>query len=333
VSDAPSAPEPAAGDAPGPVPERAALVVVSHRSAALLEKHLARTVAELSAGPDAGRSVDVVVVDNSPAAEDRARAREVGKARGWLVVESPNEGFGAGANLAVRHALERGAQAVLVVNPDLGLPGDVARALLDDVLADPERVVAPVILGPQGATWFSGGTIDLATGRTRANGATDDDEVAWLSGACIAVAARAWERIGGFDERFFLYWEDVDLSWRARAAGLRLAVRRDLVATHEIGGTQEHAGTRRRSDTYYEENCRNRLVFAAHHLDPAAQRRWALGSVAWARAVVLRGGKKQLLQSPGPWLAVTRGTLAGLRYLRRGAPAWPAARTPVEARP
>lgn len=296
-------------------PERTAVVVVSHRSADLLERHLARTVETLDA--------DVVVVDNSPAAQDRARARAVGEAHGWHVVESANDGFGAGVNLAARHALERGARAFLVVNPDLSLPGDAARALLDDVLATPDRLVAPVILGPQGATWFSGGTIDLTTGRTRANGATRDDDVAWLSGACLAVTADAWERVGGFDERYFLYWEDVDLSWRARQAGLRLAVRRDLVATHDIGGTQEHAGTRRRSDTYYEENCRNRLVFAAHHLDRAGRRRWARGSAAWARAVVLRGGKRQLLQGPGPLLAVTRGTLAGLRYARRDATPWP----------
>ncbi|GEL94971.1 glycosyltransferase [Cellulomonas composti] len=298
-----------------PIPAHAAVLVVSHRSSDLLARHLAATVDGLDA--------DVVVVDNSPDDDERSATVALGASRGWHVVESPNDGFGAGVNLAARHALARGARSLLMVNPDLSLSSSTAAALLADVRARPDTLVAPVVLRADGSTWFSGGTLDLGLGRTRATGTAGDDDVAWLSGACLAVSDDAWQLLAGFDERYFLYWEDVDLSWRARAAGLRLAVRRDLTTMHEVGGTQEHAGSRRRSDMYYEQNCRNRLMFAAHHLDGAGRRRWSRHSIGWGRAVVLRGGRRQLLRGPGPLLAVTRGTLSGLRYARRRRPAWP----------
>ena len=45
------------------------------------------------------------------------------------------------------------------------------------------------------------------------------DEVMWLTGASLAMSITLWEQVGGFDERYFLYWEDVDLSWRILQAG------------------------------------------------------------------------------------------------------------------
>lgn len=288
---------------------RGAVVVVNHGASDLLEAHLARTAAGLDAL--------VVVVDNSPSDAARARARELAGEHGWVLVETPNDGFGAGVNAGAAAALERGAQALLVVNPDLDVAASDAAALLAQVLDEPDVLVAPVVQREDGSTWFSGGSLDPATGRTRSTQPDPAAAVDWLSGACLAVSADAWRALGGFDPRFFLYWEDVDLSWRARAAGLRLAVRRDVVATHAVGGTQEHAGSRRKSDLYYAQNCRNRLLFAALHLDGRTRRRWALRAPGYARAVLLRGGRRQLLEGPGPVLAVTRGTLAGLRAVAR----------------
>lgn len=291
------------------MPDRAprhGVVVVNHRSAHLLAQHLAVSV-------DGLEDAVVVVVDNSPAPEDRARTRAVADAHGWTLLTVPNEGFGAGVNRGVAHALGLGARAVLVLNPDLALAARDAAALLAAAEDDGDVLLSPVVQDTEGRVWFGGGALDLRRGSTRSGaGAVRDGRVDWLSGACLAFSASAWRRVGGFDPAYFMYWEDVDLSWRARAAGLRLTVREDLVATHAVGGSQEHAGSRRRSDLYYEQNCRNRLVFAGRHLGAADRARWVLWSPWWARRVLLRGGRRQLLESPRPLLSVVRGTLAGV---------------------
>ncbi len=290
---------------------RYGVVVVNHRSADLLRRYLAATAAGLD-------DAVVVVVDNSPGVDDRAAARAVVEEHGWELVTAPNDGFGAGVNRGVAHALALGVHAVLVLNPDLALAPAGAAALLAAAAREPDVLLSPVVVDEAGRVWFGGGALDLRRGSTRAGaGAVGDGAVDWLSGACLASSAAAWRRVGGFDPAYFMYWEDVDLSWRARAAGLRLAVRDDVVATHAVGGTQEHAGSRRRSDLYYVQNCRNRLLFAGLHLGLADRLRWVLRAPWWARRVLLRGGRRQLLESPRPLLSVVGGTLGGVREALR----------------
>jgi len=286
-----------------------ALVVVNHRSHALLEQNLAATVDGLDAR--------VVVVDNLSTPEERAAVRRVTDVHGWELVEAANDGFGAGVNRGVARARELGCDAFLVLNPDLELAPATARGLLDAARRDRLALVGPRILRPDGSVWFAGGALDVATGRTRTRpdlvGATPE----WLTGACLALHDELWGRVGGFSDAYFMYWEDIDLSARVRAAGGRLVVEHALTAVHDVGGTQESAGTRRKSDLYYRHNCRGRLVFAARNLDRPAVRAWALRSFGYARQVVLRGGRRQLLRSPGPIWAAARGTAEGLWFARR----------------
>ena len=97
-----------------------------------------------------------------------------------------------------------------------------------------------------------------------------DAPFSWLTGACLAVSKQVWQATGGFDPDYFLYWEDVDYSQRAKAVGARLVVRNDLVVTHDVGATQ---GTGK-SAVYLRFNSRNRLLFASKWLPKRIQRRW-----------------------------------------------------------
>ena len=288
--------------------DQAALVVVSYGSHELLSRHLVRTAA--------GCDALVVVVDNFSTDREVAAVRRLTEERGWELVAQPNHGFGSGVDAGARRAIELGCDVLVVLNPDLAVDGATVQALVDAVRAERSTVVTPRIVRPDGSTWFAGGSLDLATGRTRASG-TGQAEPAWLSGACLALGREMWERVGGFDEDFFLYWEDVELSWRLRQAGARLRVLSHLTATHDVGGTQRSGPSRAKSSAYYRHNCRGRLLFAAKHLDASGARRWALSAPAYAREVVLRGGRRQLLRSPAPVVAALRGTVEGLAALRR----------------
>jgi len=290
-----------------------ALVVVNHASDRLVARHLAATAQGL---PEAR----VVVVDNSPDIEHRQRIAELAHTQGWDLVPMDNLGYGAGVNRGVERANSWGAQITVVLNPDLAASAELVQVM---VAACQERdvIVTPRIDREDGRSWFTRGQLDLRQGRTRSR--AEQGEVQWISGACFAVRTATWLRLGGYDPRYFMYWEDIDLGWRAVQAGVELTVLADQVAVHWVGGTQSTAGTRRKSQRYYTENCRNRLVFAAHHLDRADRWRWILTSPGYAWEVLLRGGRRQLLSDLRPLWAVTRGTLSGAWYAMRSRPGWP----------
>jgi GT2 family glycosyltransferase len=129
-----------------------------------------------------------------------------------------------------------------------------------------------------------------------------------------------WEDLSGFDEDYFLYWEDVDLCIRAAAMGSELVVEEGATASHEEGGTQATPKAslvgNPKSRTYYYYNTRNRLVFAAKNLNPDDQDRWVRSSVGAAYHILLRGGRRQLVNPRATLLPAIRGTYDGWRAIR-----------------
>jgi GT2 family glycosyltransferase len=279
------------------------VVVVSYGPVDLLRRNLA--AADL---PDGAR---VVVVDNFSSAPNRRAVEDVAAEAGWTLVAMPgNPGFGAGVNAGVAAARELGCRTFLFLNPDARVSRDVVTALWEHSLREPLSLVAPHLADSDGRIVFRGSRVDLGDGRTGAR-IPGTRAAEWLTGACMVVSEELFERIGGFDERYFLYWEDVDLSVRAVRAGGTLVVRPDLVAVHDEGGTQRRRGPAL-SPLYYRYNCRNRLVFAARNLDRRSLLRWMVRTPSAAWDILLRGGRRQLLRSPSPLRAAVSGSLAGL---------------------
>lgn len=289
-----------------------ALVVVSYGSHELLAENLAAWDQPARLG------WQVVVVDNPTTPTERDAVRTLCTHHGWrLVTPGRNLGFGGGCRAGVEAARHDAASTIVLLNPDARLAPAAAASLADRVEADPSLVLAPRIERPDGRTWFDGAELDPRRGRTSSRRPSSTGTVLWLTGACLAMTASAWERLDGFDDAYFLYWEDVDLSWRWQQAGGRLAVADDVVCVHDQGGTQRDGADAgpAKSPLYYYYNCRNRLLFAARHLDRRGRLVWALGSLAHARRVVLRGGRRQLLRPGRNVLPAARGTFSGLRAL------------------
>ena len=284
------------------------LVVVNFRSHELLRRNLGRL--DL-----AGLDVTVVVVDNRSTEAERVAVSELAAQQGWqLVALEENAGFGAGVNAGVRRAVELGCGALLLLNPDALADRSAVVALHEQVVADPDAVVAPRIVDSDGGEYFAGAWLDMASGRTVGRAAAPSPTLRpWLTAACLALSADVWQRAGGFDPRYFMYWEDVDFSFRASAAGGRLVVRSDVTVVHDEGGSQLAARQRAKSALYYRFNCRNRLVFGAVHLDRRSLVRWIVRTPAESWQIVLRGGRRQLLTAPGASLLPTvLGSVAGL---------------------
>ncbi|MGM1029612.1 MAG: glycosyltransferase family 2 protein [Actinomycetota bacterium] len=289
-----------------------AIVVVSYGSSALLERHLAATAAAV---PEAR----VVVVDNFSTADERRAVEALTQRMGWtLVAVDGNAGFGGGVNRGMADALAHGASAVLVLNPDASI--DRAGITTLAAAGDARTLRSPVVRTPEGGVWFAGADVDLVDGDVRSTRRRaehpDGEPVPWLSGACLWITREVWELVGGFDDDYFLYWEDVDFSRRVVERGGSLLVVEDAIAVHDEGGT--HRGARQRSEAkselYYYWNIRNRMRFAVGHLDAEGIRRWQRASVPAAWRIILRGGRRQLLLQPVPPL---RALWRGLRDGRR----------------
>ena len=73
-------------------------------------------------------------------------------------------------------------------------------------------------------------------------------EPAWVSGSCLLTRRSLLETLGGFDEAFFLYEEDVDLCLRARQAGARIVLTPAARVIHRLGRSMEQAATRARAE-------------------------------------------------------------------------------------
>ncbi|WP_022883443.1 glycosyltransferase family 2 protein [Glaciibacter superstes] len=297
-----------------PPGDRLAVIVVNYGSADLLRANLAlydpRPLATA-----------VVIVDNFTTDADAEDTRELADWMGWeLVASRRNLGFGAGMNAGVERARKLGCTTFLLLNPDARVEPDVVEALFSECRENPLCAVAPRIVREDGRLWFSGATVLVDRGSTSTESGADSSAAnGWITGACVTIHERLWERIGGFDNDYFLYWEDIDLSWRLTEAGGRLLVRDDLIAVHSVGGTQSSSG---KSPLYVYYNCRNRMLFASKHLNRRFVLRWILNSPRYAVQVCTRGaGRRTLLRKPELIGAAVRGTVTGSIAALRARPA------------
>lgn len=153
-----------------------------------------------------------VIVTYKP--DEAAIARLKASLAGWPVIildnTEHNLGFGAAANRGMREAFDAGAGWVVILNQDVW----VTRAGITQFCAMAQSC-DPGIVGPEA------GSLDGKRWTTILHKATPK-KPDYISGSMIAIHRNVWERIGGFWEPYFLYYEDVDLCLRARRAGFRI---------------------------------------------------------------------------------------------------------------
>jgi GT2 family glycosyltransferase len=227
---------------------RVQFVVVAYRSGGEIAGCLDSIAADAPGGT-------VVVVDNASPDDSAAVARS--HASRPRIVSCPvNLGFGGGSNLG---AADTKAEALFFLNPDARLkPG--ATAILTAALHEDATlaVVAPRVIDPSGESRAASAgaepslrsTIGHFLGLGRVPGlrrffrpvyladgraGTRPD---WVSGAAMLVRTSAFDEVGGFDGRIFMYMEDVDLCRRLREKGWAISYEPNAVVEHVMGHSQ-----------------------------------------------------------------------------------------------
>jgi len=142
------------------------------------------------------------------------------------------KGFGANHNAAFRQA---NGQFFCVMNPDIRIESDPFPALLDCLAETGAALVAPRVFSPKGSIEDSArhfptpaNLLAKALGRKdgayRLPGENKNQQVDWIAGMFMLFKVQAYRDIGGFDEGFFLYYEDVDICVRLWKCGCRVVL-------------------------------------------------------------------------------------------------------------
>jgi N-acetylglucosaminyl-diphospho-decaprenol L-rhamnosyltransferase len=221
------------------------IVIVHYRTPALLERCLSCLGAANLALPH-----EILVIDNAPL-DDAAEAIAQRHGARRLVSEK-NLGYGPAANLGMEHARGR---AFLILNPDVQVqPGSIETlvAFQDEHAA--VGIAGPRLHDPDGGLQYSArtfytlkvillrrtflGRLFPKAGALREHLMLDWDhrdvrDVDWMLGGALLVRRAAYEDVGGMDERFFLYFEDVDWCSRMQRRGWRVTYVPHAVMIHD----------------------------------------------------------------------------------------------------
>ena len=253
---------------------------------------------------------DIVVVDNA-SRDGSAQAVADHEPDVTLLALDTNLGFGAGANRGVTRT---SSPYVVIVNPDVVVEPGSTKVLVEALERDPGLgIVGPRIDTPDGEIYPSArafpNLVDAAGHAflhflwpgnrfSRRYRMLDWDrasarDVDWVAGTHLLVRREAWDAVGGFDEAYFMYLEDVDLCWRMRTAGWRTGYEPAARITHDIGRSTDQTPYR---------------MILAHHR--------SMLTFAWRS-----GGRLQRLLVPLMALALAvRTVLAWIQRAARGRP-------------
>ncbi len=265
-----SKPEPMSASSPEPSTAMVDIVIVNFNAASFLSACLASVDRAVAFAESAGcRTGRIVVIDNDSQDESRTI---VARHKAQWIPTGANLGFGSAAN---RGFAATTAPFVFLLNPDVEVGEDAIVVLLKRIQDLPQThgsantnathttathtdktnavaVVGPAMRNVDGTVYPSArpfpslidaighafvGLVTMKNPWSRRY--LDASHMEWVSGSAMLVRRAAFDQVGGFDEDYFMYVEDVDLCWRLRRQDWVAAYEPQTFVTHHIGGSSE----------------------------------------------------------------------------------------------
>ena len=222
-----------------------------------------------------GIEIVTVVVDNNTTDDSLTKLSKI-----KTIHNSTNLGFAAGNNVGIRYALDHSAEYIMILNNDILVHPDLVSNLVKTAKSTENLgAISPMIYFAKGfefhksrykkadlgkVIWYAGGKVDWKNvyGSARAVDEVDAkkfkraEETDFSTGACMFVSASAIKKVGMFDERYFMYYEDTDLSIRLKKKGYKVLFDPSGVVWHKVA---QSSGIGSELNDYYIT--RNRMLF------------------------------------------------------------------------
>jgi hypothetical protein len=224
----------------------------------------------------------IVIVDNSSTSDGLSQVRKMvnGKWKMEIILNEVNLGFAAGNNTGIKCALSHGAKYIMVLNNDTLVDENLLTELVACLEENPEAgVVSPKIYFAKGyefhkdrykdkdlgkVIWYAGGVIDWKNVYGKNFGVDDVDrgqfdkrkQVDYATGSCSLFSAKALTNVGLYDERYFMYFEDADLSMRLKKNGFKILYEPKAFLWHKVA---QSSGIGSDLNDYFIT--RNRMLF------------------------------------------------------------------------
>ena len=227
----------------------------------------------------------IVAVDNPSEEEFDLKSGSLGHIPLVVIKNSRNLGFSGGNNVAIKYALENGADYILILNNDTYVDHDFLTELLKTAEQDNSAgILVPKIYFAPGfefhkekykkeelgkVFWYAGGEMDWANVIGHHRGVDEVDkgqydktkETEIATGCCMLIRKEIFENVGLFDDKYFLYYEDSDLSMRAKNKGFKIVYVPNSIIWHKNAGSAGGSGSKLQD--YYIT--RNRLIFGMRY--------------------------------------------------------------------
>jgi len=226
----------------------------------------------------------IYVVDNGSTDNSIEQFKKIKKPDFSIVENGKNLGFAQGNNEGMKVAIKEGADYVIVLNNDTVVDKDLVMGILKGFIKDRNiGVLCPKIYFASGfefhkdrykkdelgkVIWYAGGNIDWNNIYASNHGVDQVDtgqfdkqiDTDFATGCCMVAKREVLKKIGYFDERYFMYLEDVEYSQRAREAGFRVVYSPYGILWHKVAQSSGIGGG---LNDYFIS--RNRLLFGYKH--------------------------------------------------------------------
>lgn len=181
----------------------------------------------------------IIVVDNS--STDLPPAELLDNSHVTFIKNDFNYGFAKGCNIGIKYAIENlGCEYIWLLNNDCKVYSKTLVNMLNLIVSEKNvGAVGSKILYPDGRVQcLGGGQVNFNTLRPKNIVLERElDKIDYICGASILFSSDIFDKTGGLDEWFFLYWEDVDFCLRLKNLGFKLVVALDSIVEHKESGT------------------------------------------------------------------------------------------------
>ena len=249
------------------------------------EKNTLECVESLKRIDTSKLKLNIIVIDNGSVEKLDLKNGQWGNTNLKVIRNEKNLGFSGGSNVAIRHALKEGSDYIVILNNDTYVDKKfieefvkVAEKSEENGILVPKIYFAPGYEFHKGkykkeelgrVFWYAGGEMDWNNVIGHHRGVDEVDrgqyettqETELATGCCMLIKKEVFEKIGLFDDKYFLYYEDADLSIKVKKKGCKIFYVPDSIIWHKNAGSAGGSGSKLQD--YYIT--RNRLLFGIRY--------------------------------------------------------------------